>query len=600
MNYSDLLKKYEIIQSLIDKLGNEELCVLSKFLKSRIAKPESFVTMLGETSSGKSTLINGYIGNTELKTSSAPTTGTIVEVMMDHEIKSSQYFAINRNATMEKIDKALFDRLSVSPDANLSRLRVVVPCEGAISGMRLFDTPGYGSIIDKHEEVLREFIPNSDVIIYVIGYKIGIQENDFVFMRCIQELISFDTEIVIVVNRCPSAMEENDKRIREIKKYSSDLFHKQVPIFTVQSDVNISENGVVKATDLWEHMEKILNNPIRKDVLINTLDKYLNDLLNQAEAIVDKYEIDEKISIEEKNELRRLADELRAKVHNVIKTEIEPTFDKIINNIPDKLSKSRDIVCDELSNDIDNEKIAKMDEMIVYVNHHLLPMTIERETRQLERYLQLELEAMNERVDDYLNEVIADYYRAVELRFSSNAELAARLGIGKIAGKYMKNGLRQYFAAFGGAGGAGAGVANAAKHLLKKTGDLFGKKFSRETYNALAHTLKKIGFTSVKAIGNVITVVIEVAQVIIDYTTWKPKLKKQVRKGMDTWYVDTCETVKTDIQNLKEQNIRTLTEIIEENATAYELDARAKNNDVSELIELRNEVQAKLKEANLI
>lgn len=599
MNYSDLIRKHEIIQRLVDAIGNEELSILSKFLRSRISTPESYVTMLGETSSGKSTLINGLINQRILKTSASPTTGAIVEVAFDKQIDKPRYYAINRNATMERIDEVLFENLSVKPDKDLSRLRVEVPCVNRFEGLRLFDTPGYGSIIDNHEEVLREFIPNSDVIIYVIGYKIGIQENDFVFMRCIQELIHADTDVLVIVNRCPSMITENDKRLREIQKYSADLFHRKVPVFTVSSVTDMTDETVVGAPNVWSYVNDLLNTTERKEVLISTLNAYLDDLLVQADSIVEKYEINDKLSQKEKEELHNLAKELRRKGKEIVDNEIIPTFDKIIKKTPDLLSKSCDIIRTELQADVDDEKIGRMDEMIAYVNNHSLPMAIERETKQLERYIQLELNAMNDRVDDYLNEAIADYYQEVELRFESNAELAAKRGVGKLAGKFMENGLRQYFAAFGGAGGAGAGVANAAKHLLKKTGDFFGKKFSRETYNALAHTLKKIGFTSVKAIGNVVTVIIEVAQVIIEYSTWKTKLKKQVRKGLDVWYNSTIDTIEKDIINLKNQNIRTLTEIIEENANAYEVDADAIVDDMSELINLKNEVHRQLEETNL-
>ena len=600
MNYSDLIRKHEIIQRLINEIENEELSILSKFLRSRILSTESYVTMLGETSSGKSTLINGLINQRVLKTSASPTTGAIVEVAFCKQIDKPRYYAINRNATMEKIDDVLFENLSTKPDKELSRLRVEVPCVNDFEGLRLFDTPGYGSIIDNHEEVLREFIPNSDVIIYVIGYKIGIQENDFVFMRSIQKLIDLDTNVIVVVNRCPTNIAQNDRRLREIKKYLSDLFHRKVPVFTVPSETDMTNDTVVAAPNVWSYVNDLLNSTEREEVLINTLNGYLDDLLVQADSIVEKYEVIDKLSREEELELRKLAEELRAKGKILVNDEIMPTFDKIINKVPNLLSKSCDVICKELQSDVDDEKIGKMDEMISYVNYHSLPIAIERETKQLERYIQLELNAMNTRVDDYLNEAIADYYQEVELRFESNAELAAKRGVGKLAGKFMENGLRQYFAAFGGAGGAGAGVANAAKHLLKKTGDLFGKKFSRETYSALAHTLKKIGFTSVKAIGNVVTVIIEVAQVIFDYSTWKPKLKKQVRKGLDDWYKSTKETIEKDLINLKNQNIKTLTEIIEESANTYEIDADATISNVTEIINLKNEVHRQLEEEDLL
>ena len=212
MRFDDLKQKYEIINKLIDAIDDEELSTLSKFMRSRIYSPDSYVTLLGETSSGKTTLLNGLIGNNLLKTSAAPTTGAIVEVLFDETVNAPEYYAINRDATMEMIDDNTFISLSTKPDVMLSRLQVVVPKVLNFSGLRLFDTPGYGSIVDRHEEVLKEFIPNSDVIVYVIGYKIGIQENDFLFMRYIQELIHEDTDVIVVVNRCPETISDSDRR----------------------------------------------------------------------------------------------------------------------------------------------------------------------------------------------------------------------------------------------------------------------------------------------------------------------------------------------------------------------------------------------------
>lgn len=596
MTFADLKRKHEIIQKLIDAINDEDLYTLSKFLRSRISSPESYVTMLGETSSGKTTLINGLLNERILKTSAAPTTGAIVEVLFDSEIKTPEYYAINRNATMEQIDANTFIDLSCNPDDLLARLQIAVPEVASLAGLRLFDTPGYGSIVDKHEEVLREFIPNSDIIIYVIGYKIGIQENDFLFMRCIQELIHDDTDVIVVVNRCPATISEKDRRLTEIRRYAEDLFHRSIPIFTVATETNDSGNALPKASVLWAYVDKLLNSQERQETLVRTLNSYLEDLLAQADGIIEKYEIANIMSLKEKEELKVCAEELRNKGINIINTEIIPTFDRLISEAPRLLEQAKETIQSELSDSIDAEKTGRMDETIAFVNNHSLPMAINRETKEYERRLMLELDAMNDRVDDYLNEAIADYYHEIELHFATNAELAARTGGGKIVGKMMENGLRQYFAAFGGAGGAGAGVANAAKHLLKKTGDLFGKKFSRKTYNALAHTLKKIGFTSVKAIGNAVTVIIEVAQVIFDYSTWKPKLKLQVRKGLSKWYEKTVDTATMDLESLKSENIKTLEEIINDIASSYEIEAEEIIENMPELIALKTETHKKLEE----
>ncbi len=601
MNTSSLMQKYESIQKLVVATGDKELDSMSKFLRARIASPDSYVTMLGETSSGKTTLINGLLKKHILLTSASPTTGTIVEVEFDSSVKKAEYYAINRNATMERLEKDVFDAVSLKPDKKLSRLKVAVPVNSSLNGLRLFDTPGYGSIVDEHEEVLREFIPNSDVVIYVVAYKIGIQENDFLFMRCIQELLHDDTEIIVVVNRCPQTLGSNDRRMKEIKQYCEDLFHRPVPIFTVKSDTSPSNGVLPTADELWNYVGGVLLSEKRQLALTAALDSYLDDLLDQAERIVNRHEMAYLASENEKEAIRQENETLLKKGEEIINKEIIPTFDRLIDNAPRLWAQAKERIIKNLEREIDNDDRGRMDETIAYMNFHAMPMAIERETKEYERRVLLELDAMNERVDNYLNEAIADYYHEQELRLATNAELAARSSGRNIAGKIINNGLRQYFSSFGGAGGAGAGVANAAKHLLKKFGDAIGKKFSRETYNALARTLKKIGFTSMKVVGNVVAVVLELALVVYDYSTWKGKLKKNLRKGMDEeWYPKTVNSVRDDLTRLKEENVSTLREIIKDTISDYELNADDTSmNTIPALVALKDKVHQEIKEITI-
>ena len=53
-----LMEKLDSMEPIIEYLDDPEINAISTFLADRIASPDSFVTLLGETSSGKSTLIN--------------------------------------------------------------------------------------------------------------------------------------------------------------------------------------------------------------------------------------------------------------------------------------------------------------------------------------------------------------------------------------------------------------------------------------------------------------------------------------------------------------------------------------------------------------
>lgn len=596
MTIERLIRKHNLIHTLIEATQNEKLLIESRFLRGRIISSDSYVTLLGETSSGKSTLINGLLKKKMLRTSSAPTTGTVVEIAFDGDENKTEIFAINRDATKERVDQATFDSLSMKPDDALARLQLVVPAIEGFKGMRLFDTPGYGSILEKHDEILSEFIPNSDVVIYVVGYKIGIQDNDFNFMRYMQELISDDTEVIIVVNRCPATITPNDKRLREICDYVENIFHKKLPVMTVSTAAGVNGEVLPRADELWDSVRKIISSAERERKLMAVFDAFLDDLLMEADNIVEKYKLENLLSAQHKKFFIEQAKELREKSKTIIENELIPVYERLKAEAPADLRKVRNNIVEDVCNNIDNESRFRMEETIVFVNQHLLPMATEREMYEYKRKLQLILDDLNDRVDNYLNDALAEYYHKLEVQFSSNMDVAIKNGAFKILGKAADNGLRRYLSSYGGRGGAGAGVANAAKHLLKKAGDLVGKKFSRGFHNNVARMLKKLGGTSIKNLGNVITVVIELLSVLYDYSTWKGTLKGKVSSGMDSWYTDTVDVVLQDLEKSKIENCEEINNILNNQAMEFESESENYTEKLPELIALCEETHRKLEE----
>ena len=118
------LKKLDILNPLVEATGQEELNVLSKFLRERISHPDSYIVFLGETSSGKSSIINGLLGENILPVKATPSTAAITEIELTDQIVDDEYYAINKNATMEVLDRTTFLELCEKPDTELSRLRL--------------------------------------------------------------------------------------------------------------------------------------------------------------------------------------------------------------------------------------------------------------------------------------------------------------------------------------------------------------------------------------------------------------------------------------------------------------------------------------------
>ncbi|WP_373897755.1 dynamin family protein [Haloimpatiens sp. FM7315] len=593
-----LSEKYNLINSLVEKIDDEKLNVLSKFLKNRIMNVDSYVMMLGETSSGKSTIINGLMQENVLFVSSAPSTGAITEVEFKADVKENEFYAINKDATIEEIDCDMFNELLKEPDDKLERVKLVTKStKYKLDNMRLFDTPGYGSIVKAHEEILKEFIPNSDVIIYTVNYRIGIQENDYAFLGFLKELVRDDVEILLLINRCPAKVSKSDRRVAEILRYVNDILHDDIPVFFVETERLEDEDAypLPQATSLWSYVEKLINSLEREKVLEEVFNGYILDLFYKCEAEIENRYENIKLSQELKDEIRNCSKAFVDNVNNLIPNDISPTFDRLKESIPKELESARNKAEKKVITSIKNMDKISMDEMIPYVNNHLLPFSIQQETLEVKRYLEIELNDLNDRINDYLNTQLMEFNKEISICFSTVTEFAAK-GMGKkIGNKALTGGLTRYFAGFGGVGGSGAGVANAASHALKATGDIFGKTFSRQTHNALKHTLRKIGATSSKAISTAAVVIIELATVIIDYNTWQGKLKTKVTKAIDEWYSETLNNIQEDLEKLKAENIDTLNAIVAEELEIYNYKEEISNEtETVKLIDMLEEIKQKI------
>lgn len=560
--FDEIKKKYDIVNKLVEAIDDKETSELSRFLGARIACPDSYVVMLGETSSGKTTLLNGLLGGNYLYTSVKPSTGTIVELVFTSDEVTQSCYAINKNATMERLTREEFIYLSKKPDNNLNRLRLEATSSlHGMGNLRLFDTPGYGSIIEKHEDVLTDFLPESDMVLYVVSYKVGIQQDDFNFLNYASELIAKDTEVVLIINRTSDIVKKGDRRITEIVSYVSNLLHYTPKVFLIP---NIycegNEYPLPQCKELWNYVQNsvLSENHIKK--LEMSFNRFVFSLMERCECITNKKLFIHKSSEADKKELEEMIEEIRITNKKIKEEFIEPTFSELISIIPSKFSKAKENVKNEIDKKIyQSDKLCE-DEAMAYINSHMLHFETKKQVEEIRFYIDAKLNELDRQISDKLNKEYNKIEKTIELHFSVEMAEMAKDILKKTGGRALKQSLLSYFEQFAGRGGTG--IANASKHMLKNFGNLFGKTFSRETHNKLASTLSKIGATSAKAVGFAVAAAIEVAFTITDILTWQEKLKKSVATGLENWYEEVVDITQKDLLALKEENINLLDEEI--------------------------------------
>jgi energy-coupling factor transporter ATP-binding protein EcfA2 len=592
----------EDIGLIVKQVDNPEFNILYNFLDERISAPESFVVMLGETSSGKSTLVNGLLGSFELAVGASPTTGTIVEILDDNKINDIEYYAVNKNATIEKLSKNEFDTLLKNPDDYLLRLRLYIKkFNYDLQFLRIFDTPGYGSIQKYHEEIINEFIPQSDIVIYVVSYRVGFQNYDNNFVSFIYNLIDEETKFYLVINRVPEGVDVSDKRIYEITQHASDCLHRELSPYIVKS-VNNEENTYVlpKANDLWTDVSSELKS---EDRLLNISITYLylqKDILIEIENYFNNILLSISLSFEQKKELsENLKFLLNTKV--VIIEKINNKFDFLNRYVISLFENASKSIKSDISKEINiANKWSDCEDCTAFITSHLLTIKTNHQIKIITDALQAELSILNDEIDHILNNALIEFENNIKI---SNVEFKNlfKETTNKALQKFAGYGLQKFFAQYGGAGGTGAGVANFAKKGLKNLGVMIGKKFSRETHNAVAKFVSKIGATSVKALTIFAAVIIESIIYIYNSKTWQKELIKLVNNGVDNWKNEQLQKTQKEINNLREININNINEYFKQ----YELSFKFENDktklkkDKIELIlskvnNLKNQIDLKL------
>lgn len=122
------------------------------------------IPLVGEFSSGKTTLLNALTDSKKLETATKPTTATIYEI----------HFGCNKceaNVVLSDGQVAHFDDLGELKNDQLSDAQIVTVFDTSTkvpSLTILVDTPGLSSPVVKHRQVLVDFLPSADAILLVV------------------------------------------------------------------------------------------------------------------------------------------------------------------------------------------------------------------------------------------------------------------------------------------------------------------------------------------------------------------------------------------------------------------------------------------------
>ena len=160
------MEHIEFLKEVVQELGQQNILNSLNAIQERASQQNAnlLIPLVGEFSSGKTTLLNALTDSKKLETATKPTTATIYEI----------HFGCNKceaNVVLSDGQVAHFDDLGKLKNDQLSDAQIVTVFDTSTkvpSSTILVDTPGLSSPVVKHRQVLVDFLPSADAILLVV------------------------------------------------------------------------------------------------------------------------------------------------------------------------------------------------------------------------------------------------------------------------------------------------------------------------------------------------------------------------------------------------------------------------------------------------
>ncbi len=208
----DLLRRERALlrrmEALLERAGSDpettgQLADLAEHLSGLF-----LVVVVGEFNAGKSTVLNALFGRMLMPEGPTPTTDKITLLRYGDE-------ALTRQLSDVMVERRLPSDL--------------------LRNVALVDTPGTNSIIREHQQVAEDFIPRSDLVLFVTSYDRPLTGSEQRFLDFIRA--DWGRELVMIINKSDQARSEADLRevVEHVKSGCREKLGSEPQVFPVSA-----------------------------------------------------------------------------------------------------------------------------------------------------------------------------------------------------------------------------------------------------------------------------------------------------------------------------------------------------------------------------
>jgi hypothetical protein len=565
----EILDFLDLLKGLAADLGCVEEVNASSRLHEKLKNDDWYLTLVGETSSGKSTMANSFMDDDLLPVTSSSTTGVVTLIKANEESAEDEFYPVDSQGQIgSEISRSEFRKQAKGTGTTKRLLVKKRSIPNLPRGVTMVDTPGFNSCVKEHVSVLNEYLPESDAVIFFINYRLGLREVDLEYFRLVTQILQEDLErnesvsgLFPAINFAPSPHE--DKRVVEIRKRLGERLGYSGPIEILISK-RVNGRMVLQNEDLLARITAIVENPDRAGRL-------MSNALTLSEALLSR--IGEEIRLKQQV---FLSDEENLTIIAARLNELRDLQESMIQRVrlADKQLSAAIVEASDRQNfrikqTIDNElsessRWTSIESASTYIAETLVECSINDAAHELSDLIRQEIERLNRDLDDLAANLDEKIRNFLELPLDKLSGGVDERFLGKLAELLGGRGLGYYLGGLGGAiGDKGVvGVMNLARKLMGYANRLWGSTiFGREAMARVPAVLKQFGLTTSRVAGAAAAVALEIAVYLYKAATWKNKLRDKLAPVID----EHVEHLKVEALKAKKDIIKSTSQMVADN-----------------------------------
>ena len=191
------------LAQIAEHVGETSVAAEVHELIARVSEGRFFVVCIGQFKRGKSTLLDALVGAPILPTGVVPVT-TVPTVLRYGDECAARVLIGNkwRAVRPEELAQYVSEELNPENKKQIEGVEVFLPSPLLASGMCLVDTPGIGSVFTGNTERTKDYIPQIDAAILVVGADPPISGEELALIEAVAANVD---EILVVLNKIDRA-----------------------------------------------------------------------------------------------------------------------------------------------------------------------------------------------------------------------------------------------------------------------------------------------------------------------------------------------------------------------------------------------------------